>query len=131
MKIDISIKICFIFAFMAFVFFKESFRSLEDNRALCTTPITCFAFISSWGFRAEGGVADHLTPFWAAAEDREDTTAQFLVEVGRWIYDMLFYLIVSMITLKVVTGLFVDGFGSDREEQMKKREKGTQDAELR
>ena len=27
-----------------------------------------------------------------------------------------------MITLKVVTGLFVDGFGSDREEQMKKRE---------
>ena len=50
--------------------------------------LMCFAFISSWGLRAEGGVADHLIPFWSVS-DSDDGNPLVLFEVGRWTYDMV------------------------------------------
>ena len=74
----------------------------------CHSSLQCFLILISYGTRAGGGIGDVLeTPSF------KNSTAMF---IGRFIYDMTFYILVIMVMGNITFGLIVDTFGQLRDD---------------
>ena len=82
----------------------------ENNisEPFCHSSLQCFLVLISYGTRAGGGIGDVL-PIISFKHDVK-------MFIGRFIYDMTFFIIIIMIMGNVTFGLIVDTFGALRDE---------------
>ena len=78
------------------------------NEPFCHSSIQCFLTLISYGTRAGGGIGDAL-PIVSFKKDIN-------MFIGRFFYDMTFYIFIIMIMGNVTFGLIVDTFGGLRDE---------------
>ena len=78
------------------------------NEPFCHSSLQCFLVLISYGTRAGGGIGDVL-PIISFKHDVK-------MFIGRFIYDMTFFIIIIMIMGNVTFGLIVDTFGALRDE---------------
>ena len=78
------------------------------NEPFCHSSLQCFLVLISYGTRAGGGIGDVL-PIISFKNDVE-------MYIGRFIYDMTFFIIIIMIMGNVTFGLIVDTFGGLRDQ---------------
>ena len=83
----------------------------------CHSSLQCFLVLISYGTRAGGGIGDVL-PIISFKHDVK-------MFIGRFIYDMTFFIIIIMIMGNVTFGLIVDTFGAlrDKADQYEKDRK--------
>jgi len=78
------------------------------NEPYCHSSIQCFLTLISYGTRAGGGIGDAL-PIVSFKKDIN-------MFIGRFFYDMTFYIFIIMIMGNVTFGLIVDTFGGLRDD---------------
>ena len=81
------------------------------NEPYCHSSIQCFLTLISYGTRAGGGIGDAL-PIVSFKKDIN-------MFIGRFFYDMTFYIFIIMIMGNVTFGLIVDTFGGLRDDTYK------------
>ena len=74
----------------------------------CHSSIQCFLVLISYGTRAGGGIGDNLP----VISYKNDTN----VFIGRFFFDMTFFILIIMIMGNITFGLIVDSFGGLRDE---------------
>ena len=74
----------------------------------CYSALQCFLVLINYGTRSGGGIGDMIPKI-----SYKHDTKMF---VGRFIYDMTFFIIIIMIMGNVTFGLVVDTFGALRDE---------------
>jgi hypothetical protein len=112
--------ILFVYNYIAIFYMRDAF-DLGDimvydsenfiSEPFCYSSIQCFLVLISYGTRAGGGIGDVL-PHISYKYD----TKMF---VGRFIYDMAFFITIIMIMGNVTFGLIVDTFGALRDDTYK------------
>jgi len=116
--------IVIIYAFVVWGFwgFPDDFLALgTSNMAVagdnisgdCDSPWLCFYYHLTWTVRQGGGIADALVPvgqFWYYPPMY--SLGHFYVRV---VYDLLFWIICSIIMVAIVTGIIIDAFGASRD----------------
>jgi len=107
----------YIYNWLTIFYLRDSFISNETfdydsgqykREPFCHSSLQCFLILISYGTRAGGGIGDVLeTPSF------KNSTSMF---IGRFIYDMTFYILVIMIMGNITFGLIVDTFGKLRDD---------------
>ena len=109
--------ILYVYNYIAIFYMREAFDLGEVmvydsetyvNEPFCHSSIQCFLVLISYGTRAGGGIGDVL-PYISYRHDIK-------MFMGRFIYDMTFFIIIIMIMGNVTFGLIVDTFGALRDE---------------
>ena len=91
------------------VFHYDSENYIEEP--FCYSSLQCFLILINYGTRSGGGIGDVL-PLISYKHD-----LNFFI--GRFIYDLTFFIIIIMIMGNVTFGLIVDTFGALRDETYK------------
>ena len=109
--------IVYIYNWLTIFYIRNTFISNEaleyksskyKTEPFCHSSLQCFLILISYGTRAGGGIGDVLeTPSF------KNSTAMF---IGRFIYDMTFFILVIMIMGNITFGLIVDTFGELRDD---------------
>jgi len=95
----------YIYALFGFFFLRSNFPPEMD----CSSLGYCFVNMINYGIRSGGGIGDVLGPV--------DITSPFFV--GRFFFDLLFFITIIIITLNIVFGIILDTFGQLRDEKNK------------
>lgn len=96
----LTVTIVYIYAVFSFVFFRQLF--IEEDGLFCQNLWQCFLSSLSFGLRAGGGLGEALG---------------FDGSEYRIIFDLSFFVIVTIIALNVVFGIIVDTFQQLRDEK--------------
>jgi len=104
----LGVIIVFLFAVSGFLWFGEYFRDSPSSKDLyCNSLLQCFLTILNFGVRAGGGVGDVLK-------------FPLLSDSGYWyrqVYDILFFIVVSIVLLNIIFGIIIDTFGDLRDKR--------------
>ena len=109
--------ILYVYNYIAIFYMRDAFDFGEVmeyesenyiNEPFCHSSLQCFLVLISYGTRAGGGIGDVL-PIISFKHDVN-------MFVGRFIYDMTFFIIIIMIMGNVTFGLVVDTFGALRDD---------------
>jgi len=105
----------FTFAFIGFTHFSDQFVDPDNGEQACKDLLNCFLLAVDVGIRIGEGPAAVMVnlPF-----DHEQGISRFL-------FDVLFVIVVSIFLLNAFLGVLVDQFGSLREEQQRKESEVT------
>ena len=115
--------IIYVYNYITIFYMRESFDLGEVlhydsetfiNEPYCYSSLQCFLVLINYGTRSGGGIGDVL-PIISYRYD-----VNFFV--GRFIYDMTFFILIIMIMGNVTFGLIVDTFGSLRDDTYKYEE---------
>ena len=115
--------IIYVYNYITIFYMRESFDLGEVlhydsetfiNEPYCYSSLQCFLVLINYGTRSGGGIGDVL-PIISYRYD-----VNFFI--GRFIYDMTFFIIIIMIMGNVTFGLIVDTFGSLRDDTYKYEE---------
>lgn len=101
----LTMTIIYMYAVFSFVFLRKSF--VEEDGLFCQDLFQCFLSSLSFGLRAGGGLGEVLEPF----------TFGFAESGVRIIFDLSFFVIITIIALNVVFGIIVDTFQQLRDEK--------------
>ena len=100
-----AVILMYLFSVVGFVLFREMFEGDEDGEAHCSTMFRCFVFTVTNGLRAGGGIGELIkSPAWGSP-----------LHAVRLLYDMMFYIFVTVIIMNIVFGIIVDTFGELRQ----------------
>ncbi|KAJ9446410.1 Inositol 1 [Diplonema papillatum] len=95
----------YLFAVVGFVLFRDNFNGEGD--ANCSSMLRCFVFTVTDGLRAGGGIGEVMAaPQWGSD-----------LHGFRLLYDMAFFLFVTVIFMNIVFGIIVDTFGELRQKR--------------
>lgn len=61
-----------------------------------------------------GGVADFL--------NRKDYNTDYGNFLGRWLFDLLFFFLVNLVLLNIVSGIIIDAFAEKRQTDQERRQ---------
>ena len=104
----------YLFMWVAYFFIPEDFNfsvyntktKNEENENFCYSSIQCWLFITNYGVRNGGGVADQLPK-----DSFKVNPIRYLI---RFFFDILFDIIIVLIMLNVFFGIMVDAFAELR-----------------
>lgn len=101
--------VIYIFSVAGFALFYEQAQSTiepsSQNYVFCRTLYECFISIGRWGLIETVAV---ILP---------QRTTSFVYEIDRIIYDVLFFVVITVIGLNIVFGIIVDTFSELRDEK--------------
>ena len=101
----LGIILMYLFAVVGFVLFRDMFIQGDENH--CSTMLRCFIFTVTSGLRAGGGIGELIqNPTWGSE-----------LHAIRVVYDMSFYILVTVIFMNIVFGIIVDTFGELRQKR--------------
>ncbi|KAJ9456868.1 Inositol 1 [Diplonema papillatum] len=102
--------IVYLFTVVAFILFREKFVPVADgwDQRACDTLFGCFGFLLANAVRAGGGVGDLISDH--SWDDRPYVAFGLLS-------DFLFFVIVIVILLNIISGVIIDTFARLREER--------------
>eukprot|EP01060_Flectonema_neradi_P008971 TRINITY_DN16422_c0_g1_i2.p1 TRINITY_DN16422_c0_g1~~TRINITY_DN16422_c0_g1_i2.p1 ORF type:complete len:2879 (+),score=387.34 TRINITY_DN16422_c0_g1_i2:29-8665(+) len=101
----LGVILMYLFAVVGFVLFRDMFIQGDENH--CSTMLRCFIFTVTSGLRAGGGIGELIqSPTWGSE-----------LHAIRVIYDMSFYILVTVIFMNIVFGIIVDTFGELRQKR--------------
>jgi hypothetical protein len=104
----------FIFAIFGFYFFPDSFYNENQSVDECSNLLFCYATFLHNGLLNGGGIADHITGD-LGHEPIFSDKAQF---TSRVVYDIVFFVFISVLLLNIIFGIIIDTFGNLREIQV-------------
>mmetsp|Transcript_22209 Transcript_22209/g.19037 ORF Transcript_22209/g.19037 Transcript_22209/m.19037 type:complete len:420 (-) Transcript_22209:169-1428(-) len=103
----------FLFLIFEYIFSLIAFTAFyEDYAGNCQSTIDCFLYTFDNTFKANGGIGGKL------ADLSEETNPEF--DVGRYLFDNAFNIILVIIMINIVAGIIIDRFGSLRESENEK-----------
>jgi hypothetical protein len=79
----------------------------------CDSRLNCFVFFLNFGLRAGGGIGDIMkggTDTWSDGQEGSQTPE-------RAFFDVLFYFIIPLVMISIVSGIIIDAFGASRDER--------------
>jgi hypothetical protein len=92
----------------------EGNQSLENGPTNCLKTWDCFLFVVNYGLRMGGGLAEKTIALNPNNSSREYIT--------KFLFDVLFFLVINIISLNIILSIIVDAFGGMREEINKRQE---------
>ena len=107
--------IVYLFSWLAFYIFADDFvyydvKNINSGEQIsenfCYSSIQCWMFIVNYGIRSGGGIADALH------KSSYKTNQKYYIQ--RFLFDMLFHLIIVLLLLNIFLGIIVDAFGELR-----------------
>ena len=107
----------YIWAIVGFFFLDDNFVSevhdiegeeLEENQ--CTTLLQCFVVVINNGLISGGGIGDFLS----VESFESENAARYGV---RYLYDLLFFMVVKMAFLNIIFGIIIDTFADLRDKR--------------
>ena len=111
----LGIILMYLFSVVGFVLFRDMFE--HEGESHCSTMFRCFVFTVTNGLRAGGGIGELIkAPPWGSD-----------LHAVRVVYDMTFFIFVTVIFMNIVFGIIVDTFGELRQ----RRELREQEMRLR
>jgi len=96
------------YASYGYFFLRFDFED-DDRRLFCETFTDCIIYTVNTGLRQEGGMGMGLMQHPDSYGMRNDH-----LEVGRFIYDLSFFVLITTLFLNLLFGIIVDTFGSLR-----------------
>lgn len=104
----LTVFVIFIFSFAIFIFHPEDLLDGEENPLpLCSRLDTCFYATFAFGLRLSGGIGDQMGFLKRGLINKEDG--------GRFLIDVLYFIIVLVILMNIVFGIIIDTFSQKRE----------------
>jgi hypothetical protein len=100
-----------VFAFLAADFFEDAFESESKSQFICNTYFSCLMNSLDIGVRTGGGIADKMM--------LEGSTESNLFG-GRFLFDVVFFILINVILLGIFFGIIVDSFKAYRDEMVKR-----------
>ena len=105
----------FAFANYDYYFLKQQYLLEQEDGSVmdtCSTLLECFITLFNNGVRSGGGIGDLLPelPFFS------------MIYLHRWVHDMIFFIIVSLLLLNMINGVIVTTFSQIREDSSKKED---------
>jgi Ion transport protein len=101
----LAIFIIFLYTLLVMGNFYDQIN-LEKSNPVCNQLYTCFFYVFNYGLRNGGGFAESMTPI--------DTENQF---AARTLFDISFYILITVIFLNIIFGIIIDTFSQLRDEQ--------------
>ena len=101
--------IMFAYANYDYYFIRPEFMLVQEDGTVmntCSNLLECFITLFNTGVRSGGGIGDLLP---------EQSFASFGY-FRRWIHDMIFFIIVTLLLLNMINGVIVTTFGQIRED---------------
>eukprot|EP00743_Colponemidia_sp_Colp-15_P005611 GILK01006033.1.p1 GENE.GILK01006033.1~~GILK01006033.1.p1 ORF type:complete len:1199 (+),score=216.20 GILK01006033.1:264-3860(+) len=98
----------YVYSIFAFLWFKDDYQEEDSAPMYCDSLIYCFVSTIHYGLRAGGGIGDVIDQ-----KKRED----FPLFIGRFFFDLTFFMIVIIILLNIIFGIIIDTFGELRDER--------------
>lgn len=95
----------YVFSMFGYVFFQSSYEEIP-----CNTLLDCLASTFSNGVQNGGGIGDSLAPV-----QRDDPLFW-----GRFVYDLLYFIVIIVVLLNVIFGIILDTFGELRDDRNQK-----------
>ena len=89
------------FSYVASNYYNMYFDATSDKALMCATYFSCFMNSMNAAFRAGGGMADLMTL------NADNTNSGF---GGRFIFDVLFFILINVILIGIFFGIIVDSF---------------------
>ena len=107
--------IMFAFANYDYYFLKQQYLLEQEDGSImdtCSTLLECFITLFNNGVRSGGGIGDLLPelPFFS------------MIYLHRWVHDMIFFIIVSLLLLNMINGVIVTTFSQIREDSSNKED---------
>merc|ERR1711924_301114 len=99
--------VVYVFAVVAFHFFREDMTDPLTGEPVCFTLAECFSFIFFEGVRAGGGLADT----WKPVKYYADEGSQWL---GHATFEMGFWAFIIVIVMNILSGIVIDTFADLR-----------------
>eukprot|EP00340_Litonotus_pictus_P011819 CAMPEP_0170538072 /NCGR_PEP_ID=MMETSP0209-20121228/103089_1 /TAXON_ID=665100 ORGANISM="Litonotus pictus, Strain P1" /NCGR_SAMPLE_ID=MMETSP0209 /ASSEMBLY_ACC=CAM_ASM_000301 /LENGTH=2196 /DNA_ID=CAMNT_0010839695 /DNA_START=319 /DNA_END=6909 /DNA_ORIENTATION=- len=103
--------VVYCFAILGYFFLPKEFVEESEETGLtlnyCESFFSCFIFVMDYGIRNGGGIGDVL--------NKKSLNKENTLFWGRFVFDILFWLIVILIMLNIVMGIVIDTFGELRE----------------
>jgi hypothetical protein len=103
----------FIFTVFGFYFFPDSFYNENQSVDECSNLLYCYATFLHNGLLNGGGIADHIKGD-LGHEPIFSDNSQF---TSRIVYDVAFFVFISVLLLNIIFGIIIDTFGNLREMQ--------------
>eukprot|EP01063_Lacrimia_lanifica_P001878 TRINITY_DN1097_c0_g2_i1.p1 TRINITY_DN1097_c0_g2~~TRINITY_DN1097_c0_g2_i1.p1 ORF type:complete len:3588 (+),score=1056.47 TRINITY_DN1097_c0_g2_i1:122-10885(+) len=104
----LGVILMYLFAVVGFVMFRDKFADPSmDGQTPCTTMFRCLVFTVTKGVPAGGGIGELMQPSRWGSE----------LHGVRLLYDMLFYVLITVIFMNIVFGIIVDTFGELRQKR--------------
>jgi len=103
----VGIVFIWIYSVIGFWVFRFDFTA-DDSFYRCDTLFSCFVYTMNYGYRSGGGIADLL-------QDPETNSDGFSITVGRFFFDISFFLIITTILTAIFSGIVIDAFGAIRD----------------
>eukprot|EP01119_Soliformovum_irregulare_P012939 TRINITY_DN3395_c0_g1_i4.p1 TRINITY_DN3395_c0_g1~~TRINITY_DN3395_c0_g1_i4.p1 ORF type:complete len:2391 (-),score=507.24 TRINITY_DN3395_c0_g1_i4:2163-8903(-) len=107
----LAVLLFYCYATFTFWFF---YQDLPDSNGIytCTSLAYCFMYTLNYGFRAGGGMADLMqAPIGFGG-----------YPAARFIYDLSFFLVLTVILTAIISGIIIDAFGEIRDKHTAARE---------
>lgn len=101
-----GIVIIFIYSQWGYFFLRETLV-LEGQENICTSIWHCFLSLMNYGMRAGGGIGDVVR--------RESYMGPTYLFTARWLYDVSFFILISIVMMNMIFGIVIDTFSSQRE----------------
>ena len=110
----LTLLIAFLYIYMTigFVAFNDEFEVYDDGTG-CSTLIECAFTFMNYGLREDVGIATVMQ----SVEWSKDglPTGGMLHAFGRLLYDVTYWLFVTILVLSMLTGIIIDTFGEMRD----------------
>ena len=107
----LTLLIAFLYVYMTigFVFFRGAF---DGEGTGCSSLVECMFTFLNYGLREDVGIATVMSPIaWEAGEP----TSGYNIAIGRLVYDVSYWLFVTILVLSMLTGIIIDTFGEMRD----------------
>jgi hypothetical protein len=101
----LAIFVIFCYTILAMTSLFEQIN-VEAGNNVCNELYSCFFFVLNYGLRNGGGFAESLTAI--------DTSKKF---AGRTIFDISFFMLITVISLNIIFGIIIDTFSQLRDAQ--------------
>ena len=105
----LSIFVIYCYTIIAMGSFYSQIK-LEGDNTICDELYRCFFYVLNLGLRNGGGFAESLNDI--------DKDNQF---VGRTLYDVTFFMFITVIALNIIFGIIIDTFSQLRDDQNERR----------
>jgi hypothetical protein len=104
------IVIIYIYSYIAFIVFRSEYINADSGASpsfntYCDSLYMCFTSTLNTGLRNGGGIGDAMSQL-----ERSDP-----LYWDRYIFDLTFFMIVTIIMLNMVFGIIIDAFGNMRD----------------
>ena len=103
----------YIFSVVSFYFLQGTM--MNENRVNeCQSLLLCFTMTLHYGLMMGGGIAEYMNELGNTLMDEQHRGNFYM----RFIFDLLFYIVVLILLLNIIFGIIIDQFGQLRDAQV-------------